>query len=167
MKYLPLILRNLKRNRLRSFLTGMAISLAVALVSFLQTMPAGLDRLLSDVASNTRISVHNEAGLVYSMPYAYLNKIRAVPGVVEAASWTWFGGVFEEEKGIAFPNFMVEPDAVATVFDRRPQAQSGKSDETLSAAAAESFIRGTISVVLYTLFEAPLEEFALKFGPPE
>jgi len=57
--------------------------------------------------------------------------------------------------------------AVATVFDGRPLAQAGKADKALAAAAIASFIGGTISVVLFTLFAPPLAAFALKFGPAE
>ena len=57
--------------------------------------------------------------------------------------------------------------AVATVFDGRPLAQQGKADKALTAAAVASFIGGTISVVLFTLFAPPLADFALKFGPVE
>ena len=57
--------------------------------------------------------------------------------------------------------------AVATVFDGRPLAIAGKADQALTAAAIASFIGGTISVVLFTLFAPPLADFALKFGPPE
>lgn len=57
--------------------------------------------------------------------------------------------------------------AVATVFDGRPMAQSGRADQALMAAAIASFIGGTISVVLFTLFAPPLAVFALKFGPHE
>jgi len=57
--------------------------------------------------------------------------------------------------------------AVATVFDGRPLAQQGKADKALTAAAVASFIGGTISVILFTLFAPPLAAFALKFGPPE
>jgi len=57
--------------------------------------------------------------------------------------------------------------AVATVFDGRPLAQSGRADKALTAAAIASFIGGTISVVLFTLFAPPLAAFALKFGPAE
>lgn len=57
--------------------------------------------------------------------------------------------------------------AVATVFDGRPLAVAGKADKALTAAAVASFIGGTISVVLFTLFAPPLAEFALKFGPAE
>jgi putative tricarboxylic transport membrane protein len=57
--------------------------------------------------------------------------------------------------------------AVATVFDGRPLAAQGKADQALSTAAFASFVGGTISVVLFTLFAPPLAEFALRFGPPE
>ena len=71
MKWLGFIRANLGRNKLRTALTGAAITLAVALVCMLLTMPEGLNSLLDNLTSNTRISVHNKAGVVYSMPYAF------------------------------------------------------------------------------------------------
>jgi len=116
-KFLPLVWKNLGRNKIRSVLTGSAIALAILLVCLLRTMPAGLDYFLDQMAKNNRISVHNKAGIVYPMPYSYLQKVRAVPGVVEATSWTWFGGAFEEEKGVTFPNFAVDPETVGIVYE--------------------------------------------------
>ncbi|MEM9551261.1 MAG: tripartite tricarboxylate transporter permease [Pseudomonadota bacterium] len=57
--------------------------------------------------------------------------------------------------------------AVATTFDGRPMAQQGKAGLALIAAAVASFIGGTISVVLFTLFAVPLADIALAFGPAE
>ncbi len=57
--------------------------------------------------------------------------------------------------------------AVATTFDGRPLALKGLADKALVAAATASFVGGTISVVLFTLFALPLAEVALAFGPPE
>ena len=57
--------------------------------------------------------------------------------------------------------------AVATVFDGRPMANKGMADRALVTAAFASFIGGTISVILFTLFAPPLADFALRFGPPE
>src|SRR5262245_49740437 len=116
MKYLPLVLRNLRRNPLRSLLTGAAIMLAIALVCILRTMPAGLDAVLKSAAANTRISTHNEAGIVYSMPASYLAKVRGVPGVVAAISWQWFGGTTDLSKGVLFPNFAVDPEGIGQVY---------------------------------------------------
>ena len=57
--------------------------------------------------------------------------------------------------------------AVATTFDGRPMALKGQADQALVAAATASFVGGSISVVLFTLFAPPLAEVALAFGPPE
>jgi putative tricarboxylic transport membrane protein len=57
--------------------------------------------------------------------------------------------------------------AVATTFDGRPLAQQGKAGLALIAAAGASFVGGTLSVVLFTIFAVPLADFALKFGPAE
>lgn len=57
--------------------------------------------------------------------------------------------------------------AVATTFDGRPMALKGKADQALIAAAVASFIGGTISIILFTLFAPPLADVALKFGAPE
>ncbi len=57
--------------------------------------------------------------------------------------------------------------AVATTFDGRPLALAGKADQALITAAGASFIGGTVSVVLFTLFAPPLAEVALAFGSAE
>jgi putative tricarboxylic transport membrane protein len=57
--------------------------------------------------------------------------------------------------------------AVATTFDGRPMALKGLADQALVAAAVASFVGGTISVVLFTLFAPPLASWALAFGAPE
>ena len=125
MKYGPLILANLRRNPLRSAFTGAAVALAVLLVCLLLTMPAGLDQMLNDIANNTRISVHNKAGLVYSMPYSFTRKVRQIDGVAAAVGMVWFGGAFEEAGRVTFPNFAVEADQVGGVYPdyRLPAAQ--------------------------------------------
>ncbi|MEE9251074.1 MAG: tripartite tricarboxylate transporter permease [Alphaproteobacteria bacterium] len=57
--------------------------------------------------------------------------------------------------------------AVATVFDGRPLALKGLADRALIAAATASFVGGTISVILFTLFAPPLADWALGVGSPE
>ncbi len=117
MKFAPLIWKNLGRNKLRSVITGIAIAFAVAMVCVLRMLPAALDGMLDSMSAGTRISVHNKAGLTYSLPYAYVNKVRAMHGVVDVATYQWFGGVVDEDKGVQFPNFAVDSDHVAVVFE--------------------------------------------------
>lgn len=128
MKYFGFILANLGRNKLRTVLTGGAIALAVVLVCLLLTMPDGLDSLLNTIANNTRISVHNKAGVVYSMPYAFTRKVRQVDGVAAAVAMTWFGGAYEEAGRVTFPSFAVEVEHIGAVYPDYPIAPEQLAD---------------------------------------
>ncbi len=57
--------------------------------------------------------------------------------------------------------------AVATTFDGRPLALKGKASLALVTAAVASFVGGTVSIILFTLFAPMLASVALSFGSPE
>lgn len=57
--------------------------------------------------------------------------------------------------------------AVATTFDGRPLALKGKASLALVTAAIASFVGGTVSIILFTLFAPMLASVALSFGSPE
>jgi putative ABC transport system permease protein len=145
-KFLPLVYANLRRSPLRSVLTATAIAFAVALVCLLRTMPEGLASILDYAASGTRVVVLNKAGFDYPLPYAYLQKVRALPGVHSAASWTWYGGMVEVEKGVTFPSFATEPEVIAEVFpdfglspERLAAFQSRRDAAVVGRSTAKSY----------------------------
>ncbi len=57
--------------------------------------------------------------------------------------------------------------AVATTFDGRPLALSGKAEKALITAALASFVGGTVANLLFTGFAPALATIALDFGNPE
>lgn len=57
--------------------------------------------------------------------------------------------------------------AVATTFDGRPLALSGKAHLALVTAALASFVGGTVSTLFFTGFAPILASVALSFGDPE
>ena len=57
--------------------------------------------------------------------------------------------------------------AVATTFDGRPMALKGQADKALVAASVASFVGGTISIALFTVFAPLLASWALVFGDAE
>lgn len=128
MRYAHLVWKNLWRNKLRTAMTGGAIMLAVVLVCLLLTMPAGMDAMLNDFANNTRLTVHNKAGIVYSMPYSFVRKVRQTDGVAAAVAWVWYGGAFEEDGRVTFPNFAVEAEQIGAVFPDYPIAPEQLAD---------------------------------------
>jgi putative ABC transport system permease protein len=109
-------------------------------------MPEGLESILDYASSGTRVVVVNRAGFDYPLPYAHLQKVRAVPGVMSALSWTWYGGMFEVEKGVTFPSFATEPETMAEVFpewELEPEAMalfgSRRNGAIVGRATAKSY----------------------------
>jgi putative ABC transport system permease protein len=115
MTHTRLVLRNLFRHPLRTVLTTLSIALSVFLVCAVLTLPGALDAILERTASNVRISVHHKAGLTYWLPFAFVHKVRGVPGVAGVNHYSWFGGIYDEPKNL-FPNFAVDPDTIADVW---------------------------------------------------
>jgi putative ABC transport system permease protein len=113
--YPRLVWRNLFRHPLRTLFTTLSIALSIFLVCAVLTLPAAMERILARVGSSVRISVHHEAGLTYWLPYSYVHKIRAIPGVAAVNHFSWFGGIYDEPKN-QFPNFGLDPSAVAAVW---------------------------------------------------
>jgi putative ABC transport system permease protein len=110
-----LVVRNLFRHPLRSLFTTLSIALSIFLVCAVLSLPSALTAILDRATSNTRISVHHEAGLTYLLPSSYVNKVRSVPGVVAVNHYTWFGGLYDEPKNM-FPNFAIDPNTVAVMW---------------------------------------------------
>ena len=115
MTYFRLVHRNVTRNRSRAALTALSIGLSIFLICAVLTLPEGFRSLLDRVASSTRVSIHNKAGLTYFLPYSALQKVRAMPGVEAATSFTWFGGIYDQPKNM-FPNFAIDVDVAANVW---------------------------------------------------
>lgn len=112
MTSLGLIVRNLFRARLRTGLTILGLTVAVIAFGLLRTVVdawyAG-----ANMASSNRLITRNAISLTFTLPIAYKERIRAVPGVTRVAMSTWFGGIYQEPRNF-FPQFAVSvPDYFA------------------------------------------------------
>src|SRR5437868_14230216 len=96
MKYASLILKNLLRSKRRTILTVLSIAVSLFIFSALLSLPTVANQILGDTASSTRVACHNKAGLAYSIPLAYKQRIAKVPHVEAVAAQCWFGGVYRE-----------------------------------------------------------------------
>jgi len=108
MKFLPLLLANLRRKRIRTALTAGSFMAAFFLFGILAGVSAGFsdDINLSDAY---RLIVIGRTGLMQPLPLAYHERLKRVPGVSHAAYATWFGGVYQDPKNF-FAQFAVEPE---------------------------------------------------------
>ncbi|HEY5975668.1 MAG TPA: ABC transporter permease, partial [Geobacteraceae bacterium] len=114
MFFLKLILRNAFRHKLRAILTVVGVAIAILAFGLLRTL-VGLWYLGVETSSATRLITRNAISLVFTLPIAYQEKIRQIPGVTTISSANWFGGVYIDEKNF-FPNFAVEPKNYLTLY---------------------------------------------------
>ena len=111
MKYTALVFKNLLRSKRRTILTVLSIAVSLFIFSALVSVPTVADQILGDTASSTRIATHNKAGLAYSIPIAYKQRIVAIPHVEVVVPESWFGGVYHEVSD-QFPNLAVDPEQI-------------------------------------------------------
>jgi putative ABC transport system permease protein len=81
MKFVPLIIRNLLRNRRRTILSVLSIAVSTVIFAGLMSVPAVAARLLRDRVSALRLICGNKAGFNYMLPAAYGETIRNLPHV--------------------------------------------------------------------------------------
>ncbi|MEW6334342.1 MAG: FtsX-like permease family protein [Thermodesulfobacteriota bacterium] len=114
MMLLKILFRNAFRNRLRSGLTIMGITVAILAFGLLRTV---IDAWYAGVesASVSRLVTRNAISIIFQLPLAYREKIRQIEGVKHVSYGNWFGGVYIEEKNF-FPNFCVEPKTYMTIY---------------------------------------------------
>jgi putative ABC transport system permease protein len=97
MKYLPFILKHLKRNWVRTGSTVLAMGVCIFLFCTLQSVLAEVNSLLAS-SSATRLVTRHAVSLVFNLPLAYGNRIQSVPGVKRVAITSWFGGSLPAKK---------------------------------------------------------------------
>lgn len=115
MKFAALVLKNLTRNKRRTVLTVLSIAVSLFIFSALASVPIVANQILSDSASSVRVACHNKAGLAYSLPEAYKQRIAATPHVVAVVPESWFGGIYHEVSD-QFPNLAVDPEAIDVMW---------------------------------------------------
>ncbi len=110
MKFFGLIVRNALRNRRRTILTVLSISVALFMLATLRTILTELNRPdVEEGLKARRIVVRRATSLVDPLPEAHRETLRRIPGVLLVNTMNWFGGIYKEEKNF-FANFAVDPE---------------------------------------------------------
>jgi putative ABC transport system permease protein len=102
-----LVVVNLFRNPLRTFLTMASVTVALFLYC---TLGGVLDTLQESikVGSESRLVTRNKISLVQWIPMAYRQRIEAVPGVKRVAVQNWFGAQDPADPHGFFAQFAVD-----------------------------------------------------------
>jgi len=121
MKFLRLIIKNVGRNKRRTLLTVLSVSVSVFLLATMQAVIAALSSTSQTPGGEYRVIVKRNTSLADAMPESYAQKILQVPGVVAVCPANWFGGIYKEDKPFyTFAQFYVDAN---TIFDVHPEFQ--------------------------------------------
>lgn len=107
-RFLPLLRANVTRKRGRLLLTVGSYAVALFLFGLLSAVDVAFSQGV-EVAGADRLIVRNRVSLIMPLPFAYRDRMLALPGVKTVTYATWFGGIYQEERNF-FPNFAVDPD---------------------------------------------------------
>ncbi len=114
MKFWPLIWSNLKRKKLRTLFTVLSIFIAFLLFGYLAAINMAF-RMGVDVTGADRLVLRHKVSLIMLLPVSYQERIAQVPGVVDVAHATWFGGIYQDPKNF-FAQLPVEPESYLRLY---------------------------------------------------
>lgn len=130
MKFNKLILKNILRNKLRTLLTISSLVVSLFLIITLATILTELARGSSE-SNPLRLVTRHAVSLGFTLPVSQRQRIATVPGVKNAMTFSWFGGIYKEEKNF-FANFAVDADRLREILSElkmsEPEWQQFVSD---------------------------------------
>jgi putative ABC transport system permease protein len=138
-KFLPLILSNLKRRKLRTLLTVLSIMVAFVLFGLICAIQHALVGGV-DMAGADRLIVRHKVSLIVSLPASYQQEIDKVPGVAGSAHLTWFGGIYQDAKNF-FPQMAVVPEEILATYPKvilPPEQKKAWLDSRTAAVAGRT-----------------------------
>jgi putative ABC transport system permease protein len=114
MKYLPLLIANFGRKKMRSILTVGSFAVALFLFGLLGVIHLAFNQGV-EVAGVDRLIVRNKTSLIMPLPVSYKDKLQQIGGIADVTFATWFGGVYKEPKNF-FPQFAIDVPTWRTMY---------------------------------------------------
>jgi len=117
LRFFPFALKNLLRNRRRTVLTVLSITVSLFLVGVLLALYAAFFYADAPAEQALRLITRHRVSLAMGLPEYYDRRIREVEGVEVVTKFNWFGGVYKDNRPEEFfARFAVEPDKVFRVL---------------------------------------------------
>lgn len=113
-RYVPLVLSNLRRRPLRTAFTLGSIIVAFLMFGVLGAMTRAFSAG-AELAGADRLLVVHKVSLVQPLPESYRQRIRQVDGVRRVSAATWFGGVYQDDSN-QLPTFPVDDETYLDIY---------------------------------------------------
>jgi putative ABC transport system permease protein len=127
-----LLFAHLRKSWFRTALTGAGVALAIFLLATLRSVVTVLESVTKD-SNTSRLIVVSSMGFFKQLPMRLEHELRAMQGIADVTQWTWFGGVYVDEKNM-FSRFATDPETL-----RRVYGAGSRPDIVMPAAQWEAF----------------------------
>jgi putative ABC transport system permease protein len=120
-----LAVRNILRNKIRTFLTVCGVAIAIVGFVMLQTVLTAWTAA-ADHAAKDRIATRHKVTFIMPLPKKYVEDVRKTPGVTDVTWANWFGGKNPNAENEFFATIAVDPPSFLRVYDELVVAEEDK-----------------------------------------
>ncbi len=146
MSMLKLIAKNSFRHTLRVILTIIGISIAVLAFGLLRTVVTAWSAGVA-ASSPNRLVTRQAISFIFTLPYAYKDKIATIPGIDQVSYFNWFGGTYID-KNQFFARVACDPE---TLFKVYPEYQLSPNEKAKFLSERNACIVGNETAKRYNL----------------
>jgi putative ABC transport system permease protein len=143
---LKLIAKNSFRHTLRVILTIIGISIAVLAFGLLRTVVTAWSAGVA-ASSPNRLVTRQAISFIFTLPYAYKDKIATIPGIDQVSYFNWFGGTYID-KNQFFARVACDPE---TLFKVYPEYQLSPNEKAKFLSERNACIVGNETAKRYNL----------------
>jgi putative ABC transport system permease protein len=130
-----LLFAHLRRSWFRTTLTTAGVALAIFLLATLRTVVTGLQSAVKD-SNVQRLIVLSAVGFFKRLPPSFEYELRSTPGIEDVTHWTWFGGVYVDDKNL-FSRFATDPESLHRLYGMGPRPDMKMPVEQWDAFASD------------------------------
>ena len=116
MNWLGVAARNLLRNKTRTAMTILGVSVALLTFTILRTVISAWT-VAEKYGARDRIATRHKVTFIMTLPKRYMQKIRAIPGVTHATWANWFGAKHPIRESEFFASMAVDGKSWFQVYD--------------------------------------------------
>jgi putative ABC transport system permease protein len=129
-----ILFAHLRNAWFRTLLTAGGVALAIFLLATLRTVVTVLESVTKE-SNAQRLVVVSAMGFFKQLPARLEHELRATPGVADVTHWSWFGGVYIDNKNM-FSRFATDPESLRRVYGAGSRPDIGMPPEQWDAFAA-------------------------------
>jgi putative ABC transport system permease protein len=139
MKFLPLVVRNLMRRKVRTIFTVLSILIAFVLFGALMAIRAAFSMGV-EIAGADRLMMIHKVSIIQPLPLSYADRVASIEGVSDLTYANWFGAYYRDPNSF-FANLAVEPESWLRMYPEfelpEEQKKAWLADRTAAIVGAD------------------------------